>query len=92
MRSIWMKLSLALALLGVVPLASAAGFDCAKAKGSVEQKICSDPELSQLDSRMTQVYEQVSAKAGSQHPRQDTRVRVFVAGAVIVGLVRRARK
>lgn len=66
MRSIWMKLSLALALLGVVPLATAAGFDCAKAKSAVEQKICADPGLSALDSQMTQVFEQTRAKAGAQ--------------------------
>lgn len=64
MRSIWMKLSLALALLGAVPLASAAGFDCAKANDAIEQKICSDPRLSALDSQMTQVFEQTRAKAG----------------------------
>ncbi|MBD8881518.1 DUF1311 domain-containing protein [Rhodanobacter sp. 7MK24] len=66
MRSIWMKLSLAVALLGVVPLASAAGFDCAKAKSTVEQKICADPELSQLDSQMAQAFERARAKAASQ--------------------------
>lgn len=66
MRSIWMKVSLALVLLSAVPLASAAGFDCAKAKTSVEQKICADPELSQLDSQMAQAFEQARAKAGTQ--------------------------
>jgi len=66
MRSIWMKLSLALAMLGAVPLASAAGFDCAKASDAAERKICADPGLSALDSQMTQVFEQTRAKAGSQ--------------------------
>lgn len=66
MRSIWMKLSLALALLGTVPLALAAGFDCAKAKVAAEQKICADPRLSELDTQMTQAFEQARAKAGPQ--------------------------
>ncbi|MFK2877542.1 lysozyme inhibitor LprI family protein [Rhodanobacter hydrolyticus] len=66
MRSIWMKLSLALALLGAVPPALAAGFDCAKANGAAEQKICADPGLSALDSQMTQVFEQTRAQAGSR--------------------------
>ncbi|BFI97210.1 MAG: hypothetical protein RSP_27200 [Rhodanobacter sp.] len=72
MRSIWMKLSLALALLSAVPLASAAGFDCAKAKSAVEQKICADPELSQLDSQMAQAFDQARTKAG---PQLDTLLR-----------------
>jgi uncharacterized protein len=66
MRSIWMKVSLALALLGAAPLASAAGFDCAKAKSTVERKICAVPELSGLDNEMTQAFAQARAKAGPQ--------------------------
>ncbi|MBD8873479.1 lysozyme inhibitor LprI family protein [Rhodanobacter sp. DHB23] len=65
-RSIWMKLSLALALLGVVPLALAAGFDCARASNTAERKICADPRLSASDSQMDQAFEQARAKAGPQ--------------------------
>jgi uncharacterized protein len=66
MRSIWMKMPLALVLLGAAPLASAAGFDCAKAGSAVERRICADAELSGLDGRMTQAFVQARAKAGAR--------------------------
>jgi uncharacterized protein len=66
MRSSGMKTLLALGLLMVGPLASAAGFDCKQAKGLAEQHICSDTELSQLDDRMTQAFAQARARAGQQ--------------------------
>lgn len=66
MRSIWMKVSLTMALLGTAPLACAAGFDCAKAGSAVEHQICGDAALSGLDGQMTQAFTQTRAKAGAQ--------------------------
>jgi uncharacterized protein len=36
--------------------ASAASFDCAKAKTSREELICHDPKLSDLDSQLKRLY------------------------------------
>lgn len=49
---------LTLIAIGLVPHtgALAASFDCSKARTSVEKLICSDPLLSELDSRMAQEY------------------------------------
>lgn len=66
MRSMGMKMSLALALLGAAPLATAAGFDCGKAGSPVERKICGDAGLSRLDGQMAQAFSQSRAKAGTQ--------------------------
>lgn len=41
-------------------------FDCAKAKGEVEQLICRDATLAALDRKLDQVYRAVSAKANGQ--------------------------
>lgn len=41
-------------------------FDCAKAKGEVEQLICRDASLAALDRKLDQVYRAVSAKAKGQ--------------------------
>ncbi len=38
-------------------------FDCTKAKGEVEQLICSDPSLAALDRKLDQVYKAATAKA-----------------------------
>jgi len=51
--------SLALALLlsvGVGSVGKAASFDCNKATTETEIAICSDPELSALDDRLSGVY------------------------------------
>ncbi|MBD8897551.1 lysozyme inhibitor LprI family protein [Rhodanobacter sp. DHG33] len=66
MRSIGMKVSLALALLGAAPLAWAAGFDCAKAGSAAERQICGNAEWSGLDGQMTQAFAQARTKAGTQ--------------------------
>lgn len=55
-------------VVSVAGLATAAppqgpAFDCAKAKGEVEQLICSDATLAALDRKLDQVYQAVSAKA-----------------------------
>ena len=46
------------ALLLVATASHSAGFDCGKASTKVEKLICQDTELSELDSRMSDVYEQ----------------------------------
>ena len=58
----------ALLLAGVMALPAAAQaqgptFDCAKAKGEVEQAICSDPALAALDRKLAEVYQAATAKA-----------------------------
>ena len=55
------------AALGWVHFASAASFDCAKAKSLVEKTICSDGELSKLDEKLSEVYK-ISLK---EHPVQN---------------------
>ncbi len=51
-----MKIIFALCLLGLVPHASAASFDCSKVATSTEKLICSDAETSALDSKLQQTY------------------------------------
>jgi uncharacterized protein len=49
-----------LILLLLLPtLASAAGFDCSKAKSPTEQRICADPVLTKMDLELGNAYEQV---------------------------------
>ncbi|MCB1889614.1 MAG: MliC family protein [Rhodocyclaceae bacterium] len=43
-------------------------FDCARANGEIEQAICRDPSLAELDRRMDAVYRAALAKAGNEHP------------------------
>jgi uncharacterized protein/heat shock protein HslJ len=43
-------------------------FDCAKASGSVEKMICSDPSLVALDRRLADVYAAAVKKAGTPAP------------------------
>lgn len=66
MRQAWMKGLLMVAWLAASPLVLAAGFDCKQAKGAVEQRICEDSTLSQLDGQMSQSFAQASIRAG-QH-------------------------
>ena len=61
-------LSLLLVLAGAVGPALAAApqppsFDCAKAQGAVEKRICSDAELAALDRQLGEVYKAASAQA-----------------------------
>lgn len=44
-------------------------FDCTKPeKGSIEQMVCQDVELSALDNKMAQVYAEATQKAVDEHP------------------------
>lgn len=44
-------------------------FDCGKAeKGSVEEIICNDPTLSELDVKMAKVYKEAEKKAANEKP------------------------
>ncbi len=51
----------ALAFLSLSSGTQAASFDCAKASTLVEKSICSDPQLSELDSQLMQVYKKALA-------------------------------
>ena len=46
-----------LVFLGTIGSASAASFDCNKARSHVEKMICSDRELSELDEHLGRYYE-----------------------------------
>ena len=49
-------------LLAIATLdASAASFDCRKAKSTVEKLVCADPALSKLDERLAAISRKVSA-------------------------------
>nr|WP_010133571.1 MliC family protein [Microbulbifer agarilyticus] len=43
-------------------------FDCAKARGEVEQLICKDEKLAALDNQLASVYTAAAAKAANEHP------------------------
>lgn len=48
---------------------SSPSFDCSKAeKGSVEEIICNDPELSRLDRELAKVYKEAEEKAKNEKP------------------------
>jgi uncharacterized protein len=50
-------------------LAAGPSFDCSKVeKGSIEELICKDNELSTLDQKMAEVYAAASKKAVNEHP------------------------
>ncbi|WP_309869225.1 lysozyme inhibitor LprI family protein [Luteibacter sp. 1214] len=51
-----MRWTVALSLLFFAVPASAAGFDCAKASSQAEHLVCSSPDLSALDSKMSEAY------------------------------------
>jgi uncharacterized protein len=55
-------------LLGV-GFVSAQSFDCSKIEeGSIEELICQDAELSALDEKITEAYEEALKKAVNEHP------------------------
>lgn len=70
--------------LGCAALAASAqgpSFDCAKAKGQVEQQICADPGLSALDRQLAAVYKAAAAKAtGKLGAALRTEQRAWVKG------------
>ncbi len=65
MRPCLPRLAAALTLCAAAVAASAQGpaFDCAKAKGQVEQQICASPALAALDRQLDAVYKAATAKA-----------------------------
>jgi len=48
--------------------AAGPSFDCAKASGSVEEMICQDEQLAELDSKLAEVYTAAARKATNEHP------------------------
>lgn len=50
------------ALLTLAGTAQAAGFDCKRARSTVEISICADPELSRMDSEMNALYRDLQAE------------------------------
>lgn len=48
----FLRIALAALVTALAPLASAASFDCAKARSPMEKLICSDAQLSALDERL----------------------------------------
>lgn len=65
------KLLLAGILCGISHMTYAASFDCEKASGFVELTICSTPSLSEMDSQLNQLYNQVM----QQHPENKALLR-----------------
>ena len=52
-----------------IALAAGPSFDCSKVqKGSIEELICKDEGLSELDRKMTTVYAEATKKAINEHP------------------------
>jgi uncharacterized protein len=50
-------------------MAQGPSFDCSKVeKGSIEELVCQNAELSALDRQMAEVYGQALKKAGNEHP------------------------
>lgn len=50
--------------------AHAASFDCAKAQSKVEHLICDNPKISELDSKLGQVYQDVLSKANDEQKQR----------------------
>ena len=46
-----------------MPYVHSASFDCAKAKTKIEKLVCGDPKLSDLDDKLTALYNEVLAKS-----------------------------
>ncbi|QKV55935.1 MAG: hypothetical protein HT580_00615 [Dechloromonas sp.] len=64
------NLALLVCAMGVagVSLAQGPAFDCAKARGEVEQAICADASLVALDRKLGEVYKAALAKAKASLP------------------------
>ena len=56
-------------LLPLGQVASAASFDCDQASSYVEKTICADSTLSQLDTRLGQLYAGTLAELSDSEPR-----------------------
>lgn len=48
----------------------AASFECAKAQSKVEHFVCDNPKLSELDSKLGQVYQEVLSKANDEQKQR----------------------
>lgn len=60
-----LKIATLAAAIGLVVLnVNAAGFDCTKASTSVEKQICANPEISDLDSKLSDVYRKIAGYEG----------------------------
>lgn len=68
-RSVWTAATLLGWSLMTLP-AQAASFDCARAGNKVEHMICDDQKLSDLDSNLGQVYQNVLSKANDEQRQQ----------------------
>ena len=62
-----MKTTIVLALVAIslvgMPYVRSASFDCAKAKTEIEKQICSNTKLSELDDKLTALYNKVLAQS-----------------------------
>jgi uncharacterized protein len=62
-----MKTTIVLSLVAIslvgMPYVHSASFDCAKAKTKIDKLVCGDPKLSDLDDKLTALYNQVLAKS-----------------------------
>ncbi len=81
MKKILLRAVFLTASVLVVSSASAASFDCAKARRPIEKLICSNPELDAADTRMGEVFKQVNAGFPMKGFLLATQ-RVFLAGYV----------
>jgi uncharacterized protein len=62
------KIIVLFSFLGLPLATQPAGFDCAKASTPVEQLICNNPELSELDTKLSVRYEQALVLRSSNQP------------------------
>ena len=62
-----MKTTIAFSLVAIslvwMPHVHSASFDCAKAKTKIEKQICSNTKLSELDDKLTVLYNKVLAQS-----------------------------
>jgi uncharacterized protein YecT (DUF1311 family) len=78
----WKHIVLIVLGILVIPLAQAAGFDCAKASKPVEKVICAYQSLSEADGLLNDAYTYLLAQCGDIAARADLRAtqRRWVAG------------
>lgn len=58
-----LRLALAALIAALAPLASAASFDCAKARSPMEKLICSDAQLSALDEQLNTAFKEAITRS-----------------------------
>jgi uncharacterized protein len=58
----------AFAMPTVNTLATEPSFDCDKTEGSIEELICQDEKLAELDRKLAEVYTAAARKATNEHP------------------------